>query len=154
MKPIDEIIKTPPVYLHNFSSHFDVVKEFENIYMDKSEYEATECPHKNPEYWEEQKLSMALALDKYKDVNIKFASYGTDNYSGEAWVLFERNGKLFEVNASHCSCYGCEGQWEPSELNLDELKNRLRPDNEYFGKDTYSDNEFATELKVFLGMPS
>lgn len=151
MKSINEIILTPPVYLHNWKSRFDVVKEFENIYMEESEYTAKECPHKNPEYWEEQKLEMSKALTMHEGENILFASYGQDNYSGDAWVMFEKEGKLYEVSASHCSCYGCENQWNPSEIVLEELENRLKS-SEYFGKDTYSDNEFADELKKFLGI--
>lgn len=95
---------------------------------------------------------MSNALKKYDGINILFASYGTDNYSGDAWVMFEQEGKLYEVSASHCSCFGCEEQWSPSEIILEELANRLKPDNEYFGKDSYSDNEFAEELKQFLGI--
>ncbi|MCF7618521.1 hypothetical protein [Bacillus sonorensis] len=47
------------------------------------------------------------------DLNILFASYGSDLCEDKAWVLFEDKGKLFEVNGSHCSCYGLEYQWEP-----------------------------------------
>lgn len=47
--------------------------------------------------------------------NVLIASYTYEDYNGSAFVLFEKNGKLFEVNGSHCSCYGLEGQWEPEE---------------------------------------
>jgi hypothetical protein len=43
------------------------------------------------------------------------ASYDCSGYEGQAFVLFERDGKLYEVNASHCSCYGLDGQWDPTE---------------------------------------
>jgi hypothetical protein len=152
MKNIEEIINQHPVFLHNFQSAFDVVKEFENVYMSEDEYVAEKCPHRNPEYWEEQKEQMKTAIDAHKGENILFASYGTDNYSGDAWVMFEKDGRLYEVSASHCSCYGCEGQWEPTEIVLSELQNRLSVENDYFGKDSYSDNEFAKELINFLGI--
>lgn len=48
-------------------------------------------------------------------------SYGCDSSS---FFLFKRNGKLYEVNGSHCSCYGFEGQWEPEETTLEALKQR------------------------------
>ena len=48
---------------------------------------------------------------------ILFASYGGCSYAGDALVLFERDGKLFEVNGSHGSCYGLEGQWNPEETS-------------------------------------
>jgi hypothetical protein len=82
------------------------------------------------------------------EVNILFASYGNANYSGSAWVLFEQDGKLFEVNGSHCSCYGLENQWEPEEVMLEELENRLL--NGSFGEDDWSDNNFKQELCTFL----
>ena len=46
---------------------------------------------------------------------ILFASYDCPPYEGYAFVLYEQDGKLYEVNGSHCSCYGLEGQWEPEE---------------------------------------
>jgi hypothetical protein len=48
-----------------------------------------------------------------KEEEILIASYGGDSYDGEAYVLYERDGELYEVNACHCSCFGLEGQWEP-----------------------------------------
>lgn len=52
------------------------------------------------------------------------ASYTYENYSGSAWVLFRKDGKLFEVNGGHCSCYGLEDQWVPEETSLDALRMR------------------------------
>lgn len=48
-------------------------------------------------------------------VHILFAYYFEESYSGSAYVLFEQDGKLYEVAASHCSCYGLEDQWSPAE---------------------------------------
>lgn len=47
------------------------------------------------------------------DEQILFASYGGASYEGDATVIFERDGKLFENHGSHCSCYGLEDQWAP-----------------------------------------
>lgn len=85
-----------------------------------------------------------------EDYNILFASYGQDNYTGDAWVLFENKGKLYEVHGSHCSCFGLENQWDAEEVVLKELKNRLL--NGMFGIDDWSGNEFHNELKEFLGL--
>lgn len=49
------------------------------------------------------------------------ASYTYECYSGEAYVLFRRDGKLYEVHASHCSCYGLEDQWSPEETSAEEI---------------------------------
>jgi hypothetical protein len=48
-------------------------------------------------------------------VTIIYAGYDNDNYNGHAFVLFIKTGVIFEVNGSHCSCNGLEGQWNPEE---------------------------------------
>jgi hypothetical protein len=68
-----------------------------------------------------------------KDHEVLFASYGTENYEGDAIVVFEYNDKLYEVNGGHCSCYGLaeesyagetESQWDPEETSWAALKMR------------------------------
>jgi len=54
-----------------------------------------------------------------------YASYDVEGYEGYAHVIYRLNGKLYEVNGSHCSCYGLEGQWSPEENDLAALL--LRP---------------------------
>jgi hypothetical protein len=51
--------------------------------------------------------------------------YSYEDYSGEAFVLFRRDGKLYEVNGSHCSCCGLEGQWGPEETDVKSLLHRV-----------------------------
>lgn len=151
MKTVEEIIRQTPVYVHGWNEKIDVIGDFEDIYMTGEEFRLEESPYVNKEYFFEKK-KMEETITKYKDVHILFASYGTDNYSGDAWVLFEKNNKLYEVNGSHshCSCYGLEGQWEPEEVSLLELEDRLT--NGTFGEDDYSGNEFKSELMEFLGI--
>lgn len=129
MKTLDELLKSEPVYLHCFVERNSVISEFEGTYGRE--------PKENE-------------IANYEGVNILFASYGQDNYSGEAFVLYEKEGRLFEVNASHCSCYGLENQWEPMETDTKSLKFLL--ENGRLGHDDYSGNEFAEELKAFLGI--
>lgn len=50
-----------------------------------------------------------------------YSEYNQGSYEGDAFVVFIRDGKLFEVNASHCSCYGLDGTWEPEETTLSAL---------------------------------
>jgi hypothetical protein len=42
------------------------------------------------------------------------AYYSYENYSGEAFVILRSraDGSLWEVNGSHCSCHGLDGQWD------------------------------------------
>lgn len=61
-------------------------------------------------------------------MDVRFAIYGdTYGYSGSAHVLFVRDGKLYEVNGSHCSCYGLEGQWYPEETSVEAIRARHCP---------------------------
>lgn len=53
------------------------------------------------------------------------ATYTYEDYSGDAFVLFQRDGKLYEVHGSHCSCNGLEDQWEPEQTTWEALA--LRP---------------------------
>jgi hypothetical protein len=54
-------------------------------------------------------------------VEVLFADYTYEDYEGDAYVLFRKDSKLFEVYGSHCSCYGLEDQWEPEETDIETL---------------------------------
>jgi hypothetical protein len=54
-------------------------------------------------------------------VTIHLAWYKDEDYQGDSIVIFEKDGQLFEVVGSHCSCYGLEGQWEPHEISWNDL---------------------------------
>ena len=58
-------------------------------------------------------------------VEVLLATYNYENYEGYAFVFFRKGDKYYEVHGSHCSCYGLEGQWEPEEANLEELRRRM-----------------------------
>lgn len=120
MKSLEEIIQQHPVFLHEFHTKEDVFREFE------------------------------LSESETDEINILFASYGTGNYEGDAFVLFEKDGKLYEVNGGHCSCYGLEGQWREEEVELMTLYYRLTVGK--MGVDPDSGNNYANELKEFLGI--
>jgi hypothetical protein len=96
----------------------------------------------------EQEIQRALSDEKYQGINVLLASYCYENYSGDAFVLFERGGKLFEVHGAHCSCYGLEYQWSPEETTIEALRHRL--DKGSLGRDDWSGNQFAHELRVVL----
>ena len=97
-----------------------------------------------------QKHSPIQVIKKWESIHILFASYGYTQYYGNAWVLFEQDGRFFEVNGGHCLCYGLEGQWKPKEVVLEELEHRLT--NGIFGVETHANNIFKTELCSFLGI--
>ena len=54
-------------------------------------------------------------------IEIVYAQYDCENYEGYAHLIFIKDGLLFEVNGSHCSCNGLEGQWYPEETTLNAL---------------------------------
>ena len=80
------------------------------------------------------------------NINILLAQYDYANYEGYAFVLFERDGILYEVNGSHCSCYGLEGQWEPEETSVEALRHRMNNGNLGYGYD----GNFGDDLQKIL----
>lgn len=66
-----------------------------------------------------------IGVDELAKIKFIYGYYSYEDYSGEAFVLFEKGGKLYEVNGSHCSCYGLEGQWQPEETLIAAIEKRL-----------------------------
>ena len=46
-------------------------------------------------------------------------------------ILLGKDGKLYEVEGSHCSCYALEGQFEPEEVTVEELEFRIKNNKSY-----------------------
>ena len=140
-----------PVYLHDWaqSQYFGMVAGFCGSYMTEADYESKSAPHCNGEYWleEKEKMRAALADEKFSAAEILLAAYQYEAYSGEAFVLFRRDGKLYEVNGGHCSCYGLEGQWEPEETTLAALTHRAQKGD--LGGSEYG-MKFSDELALVL----
>jgi hypothetical protein len=150
-----------PIYLNDWKDGgwLQMVADFEGIYISPSEYLATDPPYANVDYWRDRKAAMqsALADERWRGVNVLLASYGTEDYGGDAFVLFERDGKLYEVNGGHCSCYGLgeqnysgdrESQWKPEETTVEALQHRM--DRGDLGSDGYHGNKYANELRALL----
>lgn len=77
--------------------------------------------------------SYSAPADALKGAKMYLAWYGYGDYSGMSLVVFEKNKKLYEVNGSHCSCHGLEGQWEPEETSWEALQMRDYYDGSYEG---------------------
>lgn len=56
------------------------------------------------------------------DGYVLYASYEQGGYEGNAAVLYVNDGKLWAAYGSHCSCHGLEGQWEPEQVSVEELR--------------------------------
>lgn len=108
------------------SGYFGMVADFADAYITEEEYAAGKSWWANNEYRRKlhQKMEDALASDTYAG-QVIVADYEQGGYEGDAFVLFMRDGKLYEVHGSHCSCYGLEGQWEPEETTVGSLRHRL-----------------------------
>lgn len=92
-----------------------------------------------------------IDISELNGATILFARYWGCSWDGTAFVLFLRDGKLYEVNANHCSCFGLEGQWEPEEAYIAELRHRM--DEGEFGIDRFDgDGNFADKLKIVLDL--
>jgi hypothetical protein len=84
-----------------------------------------------------------------KEEEVLLAYYDRDEYEGSAFVLFLRNGTLYEVNGSHCSCYGLEeDQWEIDDTNIEVLRHRLTEGT--LGLNYYEQDCFASLLSKIL----
>lgn len=82
-------------------------------------------------------------LDEYE---VLFAQYGIDGWEGTSILFLTKEGKLFINDASHCSCYGLEGQFDPSETTKEAMmlqltRGRIRSFN------------FKNFLEKFFGKP-
>lgn len=90
-----------------------------------------------------------ITINDLEGATILLASYTYESYEGDSFVLFQLDGKLYEVNASHCSCYGLEGQWEPEETTKEALLHRVTEGK--LGVE-YDKNVYADELRKVLNV--
>lgn len=89
------------------------------------------------------KNDFEIGQSELDGVEVLLASYSYQCYEGDAFVLFRKDGLLFEVNGGHCSCYGLEGQWEPEETSVEALRKRIEADG-------YGLEEYKSELEQVL----
>jgi hypothetical protein len=75
------------------------------------------------------------------EARIHIAWYGQGDYDGSAFVLYTKDGQLYECHGSHCSCYGLEGQWSPEETTVEALNHRLTQGHWF--SDYYTDGGVA-----------
>ena len=78
-------------------------------------------------FTQKQDICSEFGVDQalLQDLDILFAAYTYEDYSGQALVVaVDKQGALFEVNGSHCSCYGLEGQWELEPTDIPALMQR------------------------------
>lgn len=59
-----------------------------------------------------------------EDIDIIVSATTYEDYQGIGLTVYCHEGVCYEVNSSHCSCFGHEGQWEPEEIKVGELLSR------------------------------
>jgi len=89
-----------------------------------------------------------LSEGELSGINLLLASYSQDDDSSYAFLLYEFNHTLYEINASHDSEIDFNGQWQPEETSYDALRFRLT--RGHLGSKEASSNIFAEELKVII----
>ena len=82
----------------------------------------------------EAEVARDFENDSVLDYSIVIAWYRYEDYEGSAYVLAEKDGKLFECEAAHCSCHGLEECWNPSEVTVAYLEQRLLKGNFVYGR--------------------
>ena len=78
-------------------------------------------------------------------VEVLYAGYQTGCYDGRSLVLFKKDDKLYVVDGAHCSCYGLEGQWDPTETTPAALKMEIDAKSNYRYEDFKSFIEFCNQ---------
>jgi hypothetical protein len=103
---------------------------------DQSEVELIDHIVRNYEASKEEVEKMNILI-AYESVG----SWGCD--SSAFFLLEEKESKqLYEVHASHCSCYGFEGQWKPEVTSAVYLLDKANNGHLFYtgGYDDYSDD--------------
>lgn len=66
---------------------------------------------------------LLYGTDNPPSESIVYAGYTYESYSGDALIVFERDGQLWENNDGHCSCNGLE-DWRPEVTTVEALRMR------------------------------
>ena len=93
-----------------------------------------------------------IPKETLKNFDVIIWDYTYENYQGSAFLLLQdkNTNKLYEVNGSHCSCYGLEGQFELEEVTKKELMFRLENNKNYGAEDYWITHYFRGDLIKFL----
>jgi hypothetical protein len=98
-------LRWTPIYVGSFKDYEDTINSF------------------RPYRWGSDDPEVPLVLEPAEN-EVIYAAYNIDGYEGSAILIFMKDGKLYEVNGSHCSCNGLEECWRPEETSWEALKIR------------------------------
>ena len=82
--------------------------------------------------WSEVKRNFSRDVPEIEPKYV-YASYTeTSDYSWDAFVVIGNNKRDFQVvEGGHCSCYGLEGQWEPTDMGFKALVKAYRHNKDF-----------------------
>lgn len=92
--------------------------------------------------YEEAEKQLRLSLHG-AEILVAYESVGSWGCDSASFFLARNDGKLYENNASHCSCFGFEGQWEPEEAVLEAMEKR-----DYFSMGGYDNESDANQASI------
>lgn len=72
--------------------------------------------------WDEDRIKSNFEIDDLDGYELVYSADNSPPYETDFWALLRKDGKLYEIRCSTCSCYGCEGQFDPRETTLEEVK--------------------------------
>lgn len=86
------------------------------------------------ESWEDVLRHFEVEAGSVVPDQVYLAAYDESEagYDGYADVVYRIGDRYFRVQASHCSCYGLEGQWEPEEYSREEFLGALERDMHFW----------------------
>jgi len=88
-------------------------------------------------YKKEIAMEFEINLKDLDNCEILISNFNYD-YDSEVFILFRKGKKLYEVNGSHCSCYGYENQWLPELVTKEALLHRADKKAEFKRYSQYS----------------
>jgi hypothetical protein len=71
---------------------------------------------------EQIKCNFELTDEQFSGFEVVFSKDYSEPYETSYFGVLRKNGKLYKVSCGTCSCYGCEGQFNPIETSLEDLK--------------------------------
>ena len=98
----------------------------------------------------EEQIQKTKQILEQCDILIAYESVGSWGCDSSSFFLFKdkKTGGLYELNGSHCSCYGFEGQFDLEMTTLESLKKRNENEYGVFYTGGYDTNESENKKKV------
>ncbi len=76
---------------------------------------------------EDIKRNFDITDEVMNEYDVVYSADTSEPYETSLWAVLRKKatGELFEINCGTCSCYGCEGQFQPTPTTLEAIKNDM-----------------------------